>query len=306
MNDPSQSTLALCLQWFSERTCANIDSATLVLNSNFTTALLGSLAGAFAGAIAAQHIVERNKTREELLKELRNTNAAAMASFTTCNAALRTKEQHVQPLYEQFQHDKAAVEAFKAERASGQPQRNDIFHFVSDMRIFPSPIIPIESLKDLLFNKLSVAGRPLSLVCAVEEASRGLEGAIATRLSLIEKMKSQVIPKELIPSYYFGFPLPDGDISQEYPDLVFAIHSYTDDLAFFSYLLCCDLTAHAKKLHAHIPKRLRKAAPNPVETDFTNERESGLIPPDSQYSDWLKAFPQKTMNQSPSKVARMK
>lgn len=297
MNDPSQSTLALCLQWFSKDACANLDVMALVLNSNFTTALLGSLAGAFAGAIAAQRIVERSKTREERLKELRNTNAAAMASFTTCNAALRLKKQHVQPLYDQFQQDKAAVEAFKAERASGQSQGSAPFHFVSDMRTFPAPIIPIESLRDLLFNKLSVAGRPLSLVCAVEEASHGLESAIAMRLSLIEKMKVQAIPKDLIPSYYFGFPLPNGDTNQEYPDLVFTIHSYTDDLAFFSYLLCCDLTAHAEKLHARIPKRLRKEAPKPTKADFTNARSSGLIPPDSQYGDWLKAFPQKPMNQ---------
>ncbi len=45
-------------------------------NTTFATALIGSLAGAFAGAYGAQRIAERSKTKELLLTEIRNTNAA--------------------------------------------------------------------------------------------------------------------------------------------------------------------------------------------------------------------------------------
>lgn len=287
----SISTLpALCLKWFSAETCEILDAIGTGLNSSFSTALLGSLAGAFAGAIAAQRIVESNKAREELLKELRNTNAAAMAAFTTCNGSLALKKQHVQPLHTQFITEKTKLEQFKAQRASGQIQDSTTYHFVADMRTFPAPVVPIDTLKDLLFNKISVGGRPLSLVCAIEGAALGLNEAIGARHALIERMKSGNIPEDEIPSYYFGFPLANGDTNQEYPDLVFAIHSYCDDLAFFSHLLCSDLTSHSKDLYAKLTKRQQKVAPKPTEADFTLARDSGLLPPDAQYTDWLHAF----------------
>lgn len=287
-----------CQQWLSSDVCAFLAWLGSLLNSNFSTALLGSLAGAFAGAVAAQRIVEKTKTREEHLKELRNINAAAMASFTTCNTALALKRQHVKPLYDQFHKDKAALAAFMAARASGQIEGNVPFHFVSDLRTFLAPILPIDTLRNLLFDKLSVGGRPLSLVCAIEDAAHGLERAISMRLSFIERFKSGTIPGDQIPAYYFGMPLPNGETNQEYPDLLFAIHSYLDDVAFFAHLLCGDLTSHAKKLHAAIPESTRATAPKPTEADFTAARASGLIPPDDQYVDWLRAFPQSRADNS--------
>lgn len=61
------------------------------LNSNFTAAL----AGALAGALTAQHIADRGKKREETLLELRSTNAAIMVAFIFCNAGIALKKQLV-------------------------------------------------------------------------------------------------------------------------------------------------------------------------------------------------------------------
>ena len=184
--------------------------------------------------------MELSKTRDERLKELRNTNAAAMASFTTCNAALALKRQHVKPLYDQYNADTASVLKFKAERATGQRQGDAEYILVADLRIFPAPTIPIDSLRLLLFDKLSVAGRPLALVCAVEDANVGLRNAIEMRSALVARIKSQEITKGQLPAYYFGFPLADGDTNQEYPDLVAVIHSYVDDLAFLGpFVVSC-------------------------------------------------------------------
>jgi hypothetical protein len=48
------------------------------LNSNFAVAALGALAGAYAGAMGAQHIAERSKRRDTLIAELNATNSAIM------------------------------------------------------------------------------------------------------------------------------------------------------------------------------------------------------------------------------------
>jgi hypothetical protein len=303
MPDPTQLPSVLCLEWLSKGACDALEFIGVALNSGFSTALLGSLAGAFAGAIAAQRIVENSKLREELLKEFRNTNAATMTAATACNSALALKRQHVKPLYDQFHRDKAAVLEFNAHRASGQRQGNTPFHFTWDMRTFTAPVIPIESLQDLLFNKVSIAGRPLALVCAIDEAYHNLRSAIALRDAVVEKTKSSVIPEEHKPFYYFGFQLPNGNTNQEYPDLVDGIQSYLDDMAFFTQLLCADLTLHAKALHARLARKVRESVPRPTEVDFEPAKASGLIPPDSRYDQWLRAFPTSQDKKSPDAKA---
>lgn len=279
-----------CATWFSEQACNILDMVGVGLNSNFSTALLGSLAGAFAGAIAAQRIMERSKRRDELLKELRNTNAAIMVSFSICNAALALKKQHVQPLYETFNQEKSALQEFNQQRSSGQRQGNAIYHFQADLKVFEAPTLPMDTLKDLVFNKISAHGRPLSLVSVLDGSANGLRGAIAKRDQLVELIKKGDISEAELPFYYFGLPLPSGHTNQEYPDLVMAIHSHVNDIAFFSALLCSDLMAHGNRLYDAFKKQIGKGAPNVSSADFSKQRETGLIPPDSEYSDWLKGF----------------
>lgn len=267
-----------------------LNHAWSLLNSSFAISIIGGLTGALGGALGAQHIVERSKRRDELLKELRNTNAAIMVAFSICNAALALKKQHVQLMYEQFAKEKEALRAFNEQRATGQRQGNAEFRYVADMRTFPAPVVPIETLEALVFEKLSAYGRPLALVSVLNQSLVGLRDAIGKRDVLIHRIATGVIPAEQLPQYYFGMPLPTGDTNQEYPDLIEAIHSYVDDVAFFSALLCTDLVRHGNGIHAVFTKKFRKGAPEVSAADFTGPREKGLIPPDDQYIDWLKAF----------------
>lgn len=263
-----------------------------LLNSAFTTSLVGALAGAYAGARAAQRIAERSKDREQLLSQIRTTNAATMAAYSACNSALALKKQHVQPLYDAFLAAKKDLETFQQQRATGQKQGNAEYHFVADMRTFPAPSAPIETLKDLVFHKISAYGRPLALVATLDQCFAGLKEMIAKRDALIHRIASGAIPKDLVPRYYFGMPLPSGDTNSEYPDLVLGIHSYVDDIAFFSSLLCTDLADHGDQAHTAFVKKFGVEAPRVSRADFTAAREKGLLPPDSQYADWLSAFKQ--------------
>jgi hypothetical protein len=260
------------------------------LNSAFTTSLIGALAGAYAGARAAQRITERSKEREQLLSQIRTTNAATMVAFSACNAGLAIKKQHVQPMYEGFVQAKAELETFRQQRATGQRQGNAEYRFVADMRGFPAPSAPIETLKDLVFHRISAQGRALALVAVLEQSFAGVKEMIAKRDALIHRFASGAVPKDLIPNFYFGTPLPSGDTNQEYPDLIMGIHSYVDDIAFFSSLLCADLIAHGNRAHAAFTKKFGKGAPRVSTANFTGPREKGLIPPDAQYVDWLNAF----------------
>jgi hypothetical protein len=268
----------------------SLANATAVLNSAFTTSLVGALAGAYAGARAAQIITERSKERDALVSQIKSTNAATMVCFSAFNAGVALKKQHVQSMHDAFEAAKKQLQEFKSQRASGQRQGNTEYVFLADMRTFQSPSAPIETLKDLVFNKISAYGRPLALVSVLEQSFAGLREAIAKCDALIQRFSNASIPKELFHCYYFGSRLPSGDTNQEFPDLVAAIHSYVDDIVFFGSLLCADLIAHGHRVHEAFTKKFGTGAPKVSTIDFTGPRESKLIPPNEQYKGWLNAF----------------
>ena len=264
------------------------------LNSNFAIAFIGGFTGAIGGALGAQQIAERSRKREERLKQLRYTNAAIMVAHTICSAALALKKQHVQPMRESFLKSKAGLDAFKAKRDTGQIEPDVEFHIQMDLRSYPAPVVPIDTLKHIAFQEVSAVGRPLALVAVIEQTLIGLCNAITRRDQLIRKFESGEIPGNRHPQYYFGLPLQGGHVNQEFPDLVEAIYSYTDDLAFFGYQLCIDLMKHGFKVREALTSKPSKQIPHVSEADFSEPLKSGLLPPASQYADWMNSFSEKT------------
>lgn len=260
------------------------------LNSNLAIAFIGGFAGAIGGALGAQRIVERSRKREERLKELRYTNAAIMVAHTICNAALALKKQHVQKMRESFLKAKADLMAFKTKRDAGQIAEDVEFHVQMDMLTFPAPIVPIQTLKHIAFQELSAVGRPLALVAVIEQSLIGLISAIEKRDQLIKRFAIGDIPENVHANFYFGLPTRGGHVNQEFPDLVEAIYRYVDDLAFFSSLICIDLMKHGVKVREALVKTSPKQVPHVSEADFSGVVKSGLMPPDTQYKDWLNAF----------------
>ena len=270
--------------------CSFLSDVWKVVNSNFVIAFIGGLTGAFGGALGAQRIVERSKNREELLRELRNTNAAIMVSFTIATTVLALKKQHIQPMRDNFAAEKENLRKFQ-EESSHQPfQGKRQFRITADLVSFPAPITPIETLQELLFHKISAHGRPLALAAVLEQSLVGLKDSISKRDALAQKFDNGEISSQLIAQRYLGLPLPNGDINREYPDLVEAINSYSDDIIFFSTLLCADLVEHGQRIHQKFTKKFGKNAPNVSTADFSSPRKDGLIPSESQYNLWLHGF----------------
>lgn len=73
-----------------------------------------------------------------------------------------------------------------------------------------------------------------------------------------------------------------------------AIYSYTDDLAFFGYQLCSDLMKHGVKVRETLTSKPSTKVPHVSEADFADALKSGLIPPASQYADWMNSFVEET------------
>jgi hypothetical protein len=249
-------------------------------------AAVGSLAGAFAGAMGAQKIAERSKRRDDIILEIRHTNAAIMACFNICNNSLTFKEQIVKPLYDNFK-----LNLNKFEQGPTINPENDVNQVVQiefHLQEIHAPLNPIETLIDIVYNKINCESRPLSLVQMIEQYSFNLNNLINKRFQLTESFKS--LPQELVIYYYFGKKINESVINEEYPDVLDGIHSYLDNLIFFALLLSQDLEKHGDNLAERFRKEFDIDIPKINKLNFTKSREKGLMPSPDEYKDWVDCF----------------
>lgn len=248
------------------------------LNQEFTKSFVGSMAGAAGGAWAAQFIAERSKGREELLKEIRNTNAAITLAFGMTNTFLNIKMQHVEMLRNKFNEDRQRL--LKVQMETGpQPK---IFEFQADVQFLHMPKVPMRQLLKLAFENISTPTRAISLVEALDRAVHALEQMLAMRNALIEEFR-QGFP----PPAYFGLKVGDR-IDNRYASSIDGIYGYTDDCIFFSKLLSEDLTRYGNKLKDRLPRRWFSTAPHIASADFSPAQK--FIPPDSNYPSCKTSF----------------
>ena len=260
------------------------DYVVKVLNSNFAIALVGGFVGAVGGALGAQHIAERRRRSDLLIAELNSVNSAVMLSMMVCNTALGLKKQLVKPLYENFKT--AKVEYLKQlEKFSQDPKSIAGYNFTADLTTFASPIIPIEALTNLVLQRLNTPGKATGLVPLLQNAASGLGNAIAKREEIIARFKSGEISDRDRHWHYFGEKTSGGHQNREYSDIVEVIHSYKNDLIFFSASLCEALVKHGERVRSGV-KRAPQSLPQVHAPDFSGPRKTGLFPPDSDYSSF--------------------
>lgn len=255
-------------------------------NSVFFTAIAGSLAGAFAGARAAQRIAEKTRNKEELLREIRNTNAATMVAFGICNSLISAKKQHIKSLKEGFDQQKILAKDALSKQQAGQ---GSVFEFHADFRTLPALNLPTSILQKQIFEKLSLHGRPIALITTLSQSIDGLNLVLMKRNQLVELYKASALPANQLLALYFGFPM-NGQTNQEYPDTIEAIYRQTDDGIFFSSQLCGELSEHGDQLSAAFKKRLGKGGPRVTKPDFAKAKDAGLMPSDADYADWFNMF----------------
>jgi hypothetical protein len=263
-----------------------------ISNSAFTTSLVGALAGAYAGAYAAQRTAEHSKERAEFQAEIRNTNAAITLSFMVCNAAISLKKQQTKGLCESYFKKKNELEGFLQERKAGESYHDALFEFQADLRSVPFPAVPIDALRSLVYEKLSVSARPLALVATLTGALSSLAETIENRNRLIASFR--LLPLQArdaaLPALYFGRPYGEGHVSTEYFDTMTGLQNLTDDVIFFSRLLCEDLAAHGHKVLDKFKSQFKAVIDQVNAIELSPEKTSGLIPPNEQYSEWLAGF----------------
>ena len=251
------------------------------------SSVIGALAGAFAGAYVAHKIASNAKKRDLLEAQMRSTNVAISSAFLTCNSLLALKGQYVKSLYENHLSQKEKFEA-----ALKNTPANRQVHFEMDFKTLRMPFVPFDDVSRRVQEQIDVRGRPLALVSTIQNSLVSLRDSLEYRNTLIERFKTDFKggAEEIKLKIYFGVRLPDGNIHQEYNDIIQAISQYTDDVVFFCSLLCSDLVAHGDKIRTYYKKRFGKHLEKTTSPDFKTEKAENLMPDATDYEDWLTMF----------------
>ena len=261
-----------------------ITTAKSLAESNFITALVGSLAGAFGGAWAAQRIAERSKRRDELLREVRNANAAATMLYGIANSHLGLKEQHLQKLRDVFLEQGRDLELFKKAKAAGTVPPQQVFEFNADLQTLRPILSPTEHITKIIFNEMSAPSAVLFVTPILLATLQSLNESIELRNSLVDSWNANR-PKNLA-ELYFG--LRDGNmVDQRYSSAIHDIYNQTDDVIAFSTMIADAISEYAKTKRAAVE---RLGVKDILITKIDFSRFEKYIPPASNYSNFASMF----------------
>jgi len=247
-----------------------------------------AMAGALGGAYGAQVISGKAKANDDLIKEIRNTNAAIALAYTICNSVLSLKSQHVKRMKEEYELQRQTCLA--ALSLNQQGIELPVARFQADLQDLSFPYQPIDILQNLMFDSLSVRGRPLSLITTLAQTVESLKQVLDQRNQLAESYRKENLTPAEFNIQFFGLPYNGGHINMRYPSCIDAIYSYTNDAAFFSYLLSKDLVKHGGRLRRRYKIKFGKGAPFIDKPDFSKAIANGLMPKVEDYTDWMTAY----------------
>ena len=257
-------------------------------------AIIIPLSASFLGAWTAQRIAERNRFRDDLTKEIRNTNAALAVAFTVCNTGMALKRQHVQRISKEFEESKTDFVEHMRKRERGEIQGNTVYRFLVHLMTINPPKLATESLRSMVLDRLSAVGRPLHLAVEINESADRLIVCLDGRNEVIAELKasnSDGLGDDGSAQRFFGLKFGGGHQDLTFPHLLDGITRSTDDVIFFAYLLCEDLRKHGNKLVEKYRARFGGAnAPHITEMDFSPRLADETIPSRDQYKDWIDNF----------------
>lgn len=239
------------------------------LNAEFTAALIGALAGAWAAVL----IGKNNKSRDELTSEVRSINAAITLAHSTAITAFYFKKLHLSTMKKY--HDDVICH-----------QNKEDFEIL--MKTMPPFVSQARRLQEIVLEKISPLEITTARTVALIESTEKLNHSISEKNSLVkESANSQ--SKEFQLGIYMG-KMQNNKTNNAYPEILGSITCYLDDIIHFSHSICTDLHTLGSKIMDQQKPKERKSLPNISTPNFKNAKESGLFPDNKNYQDWDNHF----------------
>ncbi|MER8802451.1 hypothetical protein [Mesorhizobium sp. M0998] len=264
---------------------------TLISSPNFVPVVVAGAAASYAGAWGAQVAIFRRDQRREVVATLRAVNAAQALCFSIGNSFMALKKQHLVAMLARFREmEKQFAEFMEKRQAAKEAEQPEKFLFQADLHTLPISKVPMDRLETIVFEKLTLDTKTLSLVIAVSTAIDALNTSTTARNDMIAKWyEGPARPDDEILIRYLGIPF-EGGADETYKQMLFAIESYCHDCIHFCKELAEALTKHGqgvrRKYWHHIFWRLPKVA----KADYSAPEVQELLPDPKDYEQWHKGF----------------
>ncbi len=255
------------------------------MNSLIETGIISfitALAGAYSGAWGAQAIIGKIKDRETLTKEIRNINAAIIVTYEICNFYLSSKQQ--------FQGRKIKFDAAKKAYENLQYAQSTERHSLQlDIEIMPRFFLPIEVLREQLFEKITPGNQVLRLFVTLNNRIHSLNHCIEQINASIASFKERLplSDKEQL-EWYLGLENEHGTTDRTYPSFIEHIYADIDDCISCSRILYEKLVGHGEKLRDTCKNKVRKKLRKIETVNFADIDAGDLMPDLKKYADNLK------------------
>jgi hypothetical protein len=253
------------------------------LNTNFSAALFGALAGAWT----AHYIALRSEERKRLRHEIAGVNASIALANAVTNAFISFKRQNMRGMLERY---KLSFDAFLAILAT-RLAHPTVFEYFVGFRELNVPFTPIAELRETLLDRVPSSGQALSIAIVLQQCITQFTGLIEARHRAIERLKPMNDADKA--SAYFGLRNNEGHIDERYADQMTGLAAMTDNGIYFPMLLCEILTRHGEKLC----EELGPKAPKVSKIEY-GPFEPSLLPDPADFSDFEKHFRPKQKNEA--------
>ncbi len=251
-------------------------------NSTFFTSIAGAFAGAWAGGRIAQVLATRARDKEELAKEIRKANAAAIMSSSLCDDLGALLRQHVKPMKEQYDKDLALMTALLATPAkpSGRPPT-----ICANLMQLSGPTLHVENLEQLVFGEIS-NNRAIRLFTTLSQTVSNVESMVVQRNLLVEEFRAVGNTQTTLRYSYFGFPTAHGEVDGRYKTTLDSLHTNLWDGIYFSMQLALLLADHAAEIERRFKRSFGRSGPKAIAMEFSLLKERGIMPDRNNYPDW--------------------
>lgn len=250
---------------------------------SFFMTLAATLAGAYAGAWAAQRNNEKSKNIEFLKNEIQVSNRGIMLALSVSNVAMAIKKQYIKDLKEQYDNELKRLDEHKNKR----PPPSEPFQAILMLHQLQTMNTPIEALQNVVMDQSS--DKALRAITSLTESIELLNNAIGRRNDLIDNFKAGTIPTGYsLEAMYFGLTV-NGNTNKEYGSSVNGIYLYCNDAIFFSIKLCEYLHEHALKAASKY-KDISGNKTSVCQFDISAAIAQGLLPDDPAHNKWEEGF----------------
>lgn len=252
-------------------------------NSTFFTSIAGAFAGAWAGGRIAQVLAIRAKDKEDLTREIRNTNAAAAMASALCDSFAGMLSQNVKPTKEKYEADLASYSAWTNSPSGTQEPQQRI---VANLKSFSGPQLDTDILQQLLFSGVSSSGKVIRVFAALNQAISNIKITNDRRNQLIEEFRGANFRSEEMECRYFGIRDSKGRIDESYKSVLATLYTSLGDGIYFAMNLTLLLASHAEELGRRYKEAYGLPVPQVIKLEFSRLNERGIMPDSKNYPDW--------------------